>query len=80
MLYRAQGMFLWVVLQIESLCLAGTDEAIRQALADLPKDLPATFSRILQQSEASGKDYQQRLLQLITAAFRPLTMDELREA
>ncbi|KAH8881558.1 hypothetical protein GQ53DRAFT_667454, partial [Thozetella sp. PMI_491] len=80
LLQRAQGMFLWVVLQIESLCLARTDEAIRQALADLPKDLPATFSRILKQSETSGKDYQQRLLHLITAAFRPLTTDELREA
>ncbi|KAH7120338.1 hypothetical protein B0J13DRAFT_162983 [Dactylonectria estremocensis] len=46
---KAQGMFLWVVLQIGSLCLAKTDEAIRQALANLPRDLPSTFCRILKQ-------------------------------
>ncbi|KAJ3571535.1 hypothetical protein NPX13_g5341 [Xylaria arbuscula] len=41
LLQGAQGMFLWVALQIESLCAAKTDMAIRQALADLPRDLPA---------------------------------------
>ncbi|KAL8365190.1 hypothetical protein RB595_004139 [Gaeumannomyces hyphopodioides] len=76
----AQGMFLWVALQIESLCTAKTDEAIRQALADLPKDLPSTFSRILQKSESLGKDYQQKTLKLVIAARHPLTTDELREA
>ncbi|KAL8400657.1 hypothetical protein RB594_000889 [Gaeumannomyces avenae] len=76
----AHGMFLWVALQLESLCTAKTDQAIRQALADLPKDLPSTFSRILQKSETLGKDYQQKTLELVTAARRPLTTDELREA
>ncbi|KAL8337978.1 hypothetical protein RB598_006725 [Gaeumannomyces tritici] len=76
----AHGMFLWVALQLESLCTAKTDQAIRQALAGLPKDLPSTFSRILQKSETLGKDYQQKTLELVTAARRPLTTDELREA
>ncbi|KAL8325300.1 hypothetical protein RB597_008523 [Gaeumannomyces tritici] len=76
----AHGMFLWVALQIESLCSAKTDEAIRQALADLPKDLPSTFSRILQKWEPFGKDYQQKTLKLVIAARHPLTTDELREA
>ncbi|EJT68933.1 hypothetical protein GGTG_13522, partial [Gaeumannomyces tritici R3-111a-1] len=76
----AHGMFLWVALQIESLCSAKTDEAIRQALADLSKDLPSTFSRILQKSESLGKDYQQKTLKLVIAARHPLTTDELREA
>ncbi|KAH7007108.1 ankyrin repeat-containing domain protein [Ilyonectria destructans] len=80
LLEKAQGMFLWVVLQIDCLCLARTDEAIRQALANLPKDLPTTFSRILEQSAALGGDYQRRTLELITAACRPLTTNELREA
>ncbi|KAH7153533.1 hypothetical protein EDB81DRAFT_791537 [Dactylonectria macrodidyma] len=77
---KAQGMFLWVVLQIDGLCLAKTDEAIRQALANLPKDLPTTFSRILEQCATLGSDYQRRILELITAACRPLTTNELREA
>ena len=80
LLQGAQGMFLWVALQIESLCCAKTDEAIRQVLADLPKTLPETFSRILQRSAELGKDYQTRILQLVTVAYRPLTTEELREA
>ncbi|KLU92383.1 hypothetical protein MAPG_11329, partial [Magnaporthiopsis poae ATCC 64411] len=49
-------------------------------LGDLPKDLPSTFSRILQKSESLGKDYQQKTLKLVIAARHPLTTDELREA
>ncbi|PVI08160.1 hypothetical protein DM02DRAFT_579308 [Periconia macrospinosa] len=77
---RSQGMFLWVALQIQSLCEMRTDEAIRDALADLPKDLSETFSRILHKSGGLGQSYQTRILQLIVAASRPLTADELREA
>ncbi|RYP45799.1 hypothetical protein DL768_007918 [Monosporascus sp. mg162] len=80
LLQGAQGMFLWVALQIESLCAAKTDEAIRQALADLPKDLPETFSRILQRSGEGGKHYQTRTFELVTVAQRPLTTEELRES
>ena len=56
------------------------DEAIQDALADLPKDLSETFSQILHKSGGSGQSYQARILQLIIAASRPLTADELREA
>ncbi|KAI9854299.1 MAG: hypothetical protein M1813_001292, partial [Trichoglossum hirsutum] len=80
LLEGSQGMFLWVALQIKSLCFMKTDDAILQALADLPKDLSETFSRILLRSEASGKPYQRRILELVTAAHRPLTIEELREA
>jgi hypothetical protein len=80
LLEGSQGMFLWVALQIESLCDMKTDEAIRQALVDLPKDLPETFFRILQKSEGSGKGYQRQILELIIVAHRPLTAEELREA
>ena len=80
LLEKAQGMFLWVALQIESLCAEKTDEAIRQALSDLPKDLSETFSRILRRSERLGKPYQRRILELVTVAHRPLTTEEIREA
>ena len=49
----SQGMFLWVALQIASLCSMESDYAIRQALADLPKDLSEAFSRTLQKPERS---------------------------
>ena len=76
----SKGMFLWTALQIESLCFMKTDDTIRQALRDLPKDLSETFSRILDRSRGLGEPYQKRILELITAAQRPLTAEELREA
>jgi ankyrin repeat protein len=57
-----------------------TDHAIRKALADLPKDLSETFARILRKSGSSNPALQIRTLQLVLAAYRPLTTDELREA
>ncbi len=70
-----------MALQIDTLCTMRTDEAIRQALDDLPKDLPDTFSRILRRSSGvSDKHYQRRIFELVIAACRPLTIDELREA
>lgn len=80
LLNGAQGMFLWVALQIQSLCTMRTDLAVRDALANLPKNLSETFSRILRKSGESGKSYQGRILQLTTVAYRPLTVGELREA
>ncbi|KAK0513020.1 hypothetical protein JMJ35_005037 [Cladonia borealis] len=76
----SKGMFLWTALQIDSLCYMKTDDTIRQALRDFPKDLSETFSRILHRSRELGEPYQKRILELVTAAQRPLTAEELREA
>jgi ankyrin repeat protein len=78
LLRGSQGMFLWVALQIKSLSTMKTDNDIRLALADLPKDLPDTYSRVLQKSDEL--DHQRRILQLVAVAQRPLTTEELREA
>lgn len=72
--------FLWVVLQIDSICAERTDEAIRDALNDLPLDLSETFRRILQKAGGPDSRYQRRILELLVAAFRPLTVEQLREA
>ncbi|KAK4199138.1 hypothetical protein QBC40DRAFT_349716 [Triangularia verruculosa] len=78
---RAQGMFLWVVLQIASLCDAKTDAEIHLALENLPEGLPETFSRILRKATATeAKNYQIRVLEIITAAYRPLNTEEFRLA
>ncbi|KAK4230544.1 hypothetical protein QBC38DRAFT_507393 [Podospora fimiseda] len=68
LLKHSQGMFLW------------TDDAIQKALANLPKDLPETFSRILERSAVAGAEYQKKGLNLIIASRRPLTTEELRGA
>ena len=75
--------FLWVVFQIDSICSQNTDEDILKALEDLPKDLPDTFNRILrklQHSNASGPQICKKIFDMVAAAQRPLTIDELREA
>lgn len=76
----SQGMFLWTALQIESLCTMETDDEMRHALNDLPKDLSETFSRILQRANKPGSPYQKWILELITVAQRQLTTEELKEA
>ncbi|RYN73204.1 hypothetical protein AA0117_g7987 [Alternaria alternata] len=76
----SQGMFLWAALQIQSLCSMKTDHAIRKALADLPKDISQTFARILDKSGRSDPSLQAKTLQVVLAAERPLTTEELREA
>lgn len=82
LLERSKGMFLWVSLQIEALSMMQTDEAIRNALANLPKDLSGTFLRILERSGQNDPSeiYQKHTLELIFAALRPLTTEELHDA
>ena len=76
----SQGMFLWVVLQLESLCFMKTDDAIRNALRNLPQNLDQTYHQILQYSRYKAETYQQPILGLVAVARRPLTVKELQEA
>ena len=69
--------------QIDSICRENTDEAILNALEDLPKDLPTTYRRILRRLRDSGSTDPltgKKVFELIAAARRPLTLEELREA
>jgi hypothetical protein len=75
----SQGMFLWVALQIDILCTMKTDDGIRQALANLPKDLSDTFKGILKKNEPKTKPDQRTILEVIAIAQRPLTSEEFRE-
>lgn len=76
----SHGMFLWVALQIDALCAMQTDKAIRHALKNLPVGLSETFHRILHTSANKNSSYQRAILELIIAARRPLSLEELREA
>lgn len=74
--------FLWVVLQLDCLCNNDieTDDSIRRSLQDMPRDLYTLFSRILQRVKVTGPSFQSRVLKVLVAAQRPLTLDEMREA
>jgi hypothetical protein len=80
LLEGSNGMFLWVVLQIKTLCNMETDSDIRAALEDLPVDLFEMYSRILQKVHGKRKTYQGQILRLVTSARQPLNVDEIREA
>ncbi|KAI0114541.1 hypothetical protein GGR51DRAFT_504813 [Nemania sp. FL0031] len=79
----AYGMYLWVTLQIstvlplyDSKILSESD--IRGILVNLPENLPAAFDRAL--DRIADKRYGSTIFQLVTAAQRPLSTQELRVA
>ena len=80
LLVGSRGMFLWVVLQINSLCLMESDHFILKAIEDLPSDLPETYRRLLQCAKTKHQqDLQTRILQWMLTSKRPLTTGELKE-
>ena len=83
LLSKAEGMFLWVALQIDSICAQNSDESIIRTLEDLPRGLPATFARILRKAELTEYGdpiLANKIFMIIDEAQRPLTSEELREA
>jgi hypothetical protein len=78
LLQGSKGMFLWVVLQIQSLCAMQTDHDIRDALANLPQDLSEIYNGILQQAKRPGRSLRSDIFKLIMTTRRPLTADEIR--
>ncbi|KAK0640719.1 hypothetical protein B0T16DRAFT_201580 [Cercophora newfieldiana] len=75
----SKGMFLWVSLQLQTICLERTDQDIRDALRSLPDDLPGVYESILARCRKFGERYQLRILKLLAAAFKPLTAEDLRQ-
>ncbi|RBR13379.1 hypothetical protein FVER53590_12297 [Fusarium verticillioides] len=77
----ASGMFLWVTLQLDSICSEMSDSAIREAIRDLPRDLTQTYERnLLKSSSSDSKGYHIRIFKLLVGAREPLTTEQLREA
>ena len=75
--------FLWVAFQIDSICALNTDHEIIDSLKDLPKGLPETFRRILhrlQHLTFADPSLGRKIFEIVAAAQRPLTLDELGEA
>ncbi|KAJ3537024.1 hypothetical protein NM208_g6478 [Fusarium decemcellulare] len=80
---HADGMFLWVTFQLKEICSLSSDEEIQAAIStrNLPKDLTEVFRRAINRIVSSGKeDIVLKLLPWITAAARPMSLDELEES
>ncbi|TVY46775.1 Vegetative incompatibility protein [Lachnellula occidentalis] len=54
----ADGMFRWVACQMDYLCECSSDRDRRQALKQLPPDLPSSYERILERVNRSNKQNQ----------------------
>ncbi|KAF4947147.1 hypothetical protein FGADI_10603 [Fusarium gaditjirri] len=77
----ACGMFLWVSLQLDSICAEMTDHAIREAIQNLPRDLTETFERNLAKASSSDTSgYHIRIFKLLVSVRELLTTGQLREA
>ncbi|KAH9962804.1 NACHT domain-containing protein [Lactifluus volemus] len=75
---KADGMFRWVVCQLETLreCLARNVERV---LSELPESLDETYLRVLKGVKSANRGDVYRLLQCLVVAVRPLRVDELGE-
>ncbi|KAI0107738.1 hypothetical protein GGR51DRAFT_514909 [Nemania sp. FL0031] len=77
----SNGMFLWVVFQVQEICSQHCDEDIRKAIKNLPKDITETFQRATRRIIHRGqKRSAEQIFQWVAGAKRPLNLDELREA
>ncbi|KAF4782021.1 hypothetical protein HER10_EVM0006578 [Colletotrichum scovillei] len=80
LLKGANGMFLWVALQLDAICSEASDYDIKEAIKSLPRDLTATYTRILERSTARDHErYHKRIFKFLAAAYEPLTSAQIGE-
>ncbi|OAL46950.1 hypothetical protein IQ07DRAFT_479308, partial [Pyrenochaeta sp. DS3sAY3a] len=83
---KADGMFLWVNLQLDNLCQvskAHKDSLILEALLSLPRGLPDTYSRIMERIDAQSQYMRGLALKCLTwivYAEEPLRTMDLQRA
>ncbi|PVH69880.1 ankyrin [Cadophora sp. DSE1049] len=75
----AQGMFRWVVCQLEVLRKCVKVDALRKALKSLPKTLDETYARILDNIDEEYSQDVFRILQWLAHSARPLRIEEVAE-
>ncbi|KAJ6260766.1 Vegetative incompatibility protein [Drechslerella dactyloides] len=84
---KADGMFLWVSLQLRDLCDCATDAEVEETLDELPIGLYETYERALLRTLVEHGTQKRRVwptsrkvYDWLYHALRPLTLDELMEA
>ncbi|KAH7386811.1 hypothetical protein DE146DRAFT_759229 [Phaeosphaeria sp. MPI-PUGE-AT-0046c] len=75
----AKGMFRWAVCQLDELGKCVNRKMLQKALAALPPTLDQTYDRILDAIDEEYFQYALRILQWLTFAARPLSIDEVAE-
>ncbi|EPS37078.1 hypothetical protein H072_9294 [Dactylellina haptotyla CBS 200.50] len=78
---KAEGMFLYVTFQLDEICTAITEDALRICLEDLPRGLPETYDRILEKiSQSRDINTAKKVFGWVAVALTPLSLGELAEA
>ncbi|KAF5599961.1 hypothetical protein FPANT_2917 [Fusarium pseudoanthophilum] len=80
---KADGMFRWVVCQLDYLCNCAHDQERREALSKLPPDLPESYRRLLEKLNDCSLGVQnmvQMCLHFMAVAEPKLTIVELQQA
>ncbi|RSL78210.1 hypothetical protein CEP51_008403 [Fusarium floridanum] len=78
---KEEGMFLWAFLAIEDICSGTNDKEIKEALQEIPTDLPTTFDRALSRiAKRRNQKIASEIFGWTTAARQPLTLTQLQEA
>ncbi|KAL8991563.1 MAG: hypothetical protein Q9169_007837 [Polycauliona sp. 2 TL-2023] len=77
---KAQGMFLWVVCQLDVLARCRSKSELQEALLSLPKGLDDTYARILKIIDDEGNHAQVfQILQLLVGSNEPVTICQAAE-
>ncbi|KAI5850164.1 hypothetical protein DFP73DRAFT_222812 [Morchella snyderi] len=77
---KANGMFIWAQFQIVAICNESTETDVRNALGFLPKDLDATYGRIIDGIESqtsSCASVAKKVLKWISFAQEPSSIDTI---
>ncbi|EIN09934.1 hypothetical protein PUNSTDRAFT_133707 [Punctularia strigosozonata HHB-11173 SS5] len=62
---KADGMFLWVALQIQGICEERTEDDVREAVRTLPRGLEETYARILHKIDKLPQSRRERVKVLL---------------
>lgn len=77
---KADGVFRWAALQLESLQDKERDKDVEDSLKILPKDLEDTYARILARIELQGRsDMAAHILWWLAYSRRPIKLSEVAE-
>ncbi|TAQ86423.1 hypothetical protein B7494_g5250 [Chlorociboria aeruginascens] len=79
LLTKGDGMFQWVVCQLDMLKRCTSISSIKKAMTALPKSLDETYERILLAIDEGYRTDVMRTLQALTEAVTPLKLEEVVE-
>ncbi|KAA6409051.1 MAG: vegetative incompatibility het-e-1 [Lasallia pustulata] len=79
LMQKADGMFRWVVCQLDALRTCLNLSMLRKALKALPTTLDETYARMLRSIPEEHSEYAIKILQWLTYSARPLQLEQLAE-